>query len=119
LAGVSLHGPLGCDARLVPWQFTDLAALDTTAEPAKREAPWVGTNGTVHAGAAAFAEWLKFPGSLYGVLGYLMELPFVRALAAGAYRLIAKKHYQMPVGSPACALPPLDFDPTQPDTNAL
>ena len=105
--------------RLVPWQFTDLAALGTTAERAQREALWVGTDGTIYGGAAAFAEWLKFRGGAYAVAGHVMNLPVVRALAAAVYRVIAKNRHRMPGGSPACALPPPGFDPAQPGTKAL
>ena len=49
----------GPNARLVPWQFTDLAALGTTAERAQREALWVAIDGGIHGGAAAFAKWLS------------------------------------------------------------
>jgi predicted DCC family thiol-disulfide oxidoreductase YuxK len=55
-----LNRPLGPNAQLVPWQFTDLAALGTTMERAQREALWVGTDGAIYGGAAAFAEWLRF-----------------------------------------------------------
>ena len=59
----------GPNARLVPWQFTDLAALGTTAARAQREALWVATDGGIHGGAAAFAKWLTFRGGAYGVGG--------------------------------------------------
>ena len=62
--------PPGPNARLVPWQFTDLAALGTTAERAQREALWVSTDGTIQGGAAAFAAWLKFRGGIYAAAGY-------------------------------------------------
>ena len=62
-----LNRPLGPNAQLVPWQFTDLAALGTTAERAQREALWVGTDGAIYGGAAAFAEWLRFRGGGYAV----------------------------------------------------
>ena len=45
-----LHGPKGTNARLIPWQFTDLAALGTTAERTQREALWVSTDGTIYGG---------------------------------------------------------------------
>ena len=109
----------GPNARLVPWQFTDLAALGTTAERAQREALWVATDGGIHGGAAAFAKWLKFRGGAYGVAGRLLDLPFVRKLAAAVYRLIARNRHRMPGGSPACALPPPGFDPAQPGTKTL
>ena len=109
----------GPNAALVPWQFTDLAALGTTAERAQREALWVGTDGEIRGGAAAFAEWLTFRGGAYAVAGRLMNLPLVRSLAAAVYRVIAKNRHRMPGGTPACALPPPGFDPAQPGTKAL
>ena len=118
LAG-RLDRPRGPNARLTPWQFTDLAALGTTAERAQREALWVGTDGTIYGGAAASAEWLKFRGGPYAVAGSVMDLPVVRALAAAVYRVIAKNRHRMPGGTPACALPPPGFDATQPGTKAL
>ena len=114
-----LNRPLGPNARLIPWQFTDLAALGTTTERARREALWVDIDGTIDGGAAAFAEWLKFRGGAYGIVGRLMDLPGVRALAAGVYRMIAKNRHRLPGGSPACTLPPPGFDPAQPGTKAL
>jgi predicted DCC family thiol-disulfide oxidoreductase YuxK len=109
----------GPNARLVPWQFTDLAALGTTAERAQREALWVSTDGTIQGGAAAFAAWLKFRGGIYAAAGYGMDLPIVRRLAAAIYRVIADNRHRMPGGSPACALPPAGFDPAQPGTKSL
>ena len=114
-----LHRLDGPNARLVPWQFTDLAALDTTAERTQREALWVSGDGTIYGGAAAFAEWLKFRGGAYGAVGRVINLPVVRALAAAVYRMIAKNRHRMPGGSPACALPPPGFDPAQPGSKAL
>ena len=109
----------GSNAALVPWQFTDLAALGTTAERAQREAMWVGTDGAIYGGAAAFAEWLRFRGGGYAVAGRLLRLPLARSVASAVYRLIAKNRHRMPGGSPACALPPPGFDPAQPGTKAL
>ena len=114
-----LERPGERNARLTPWQFTDLVALGTTAERAQREALWVGTDRTIYGGAAAFAEWLKFRGGGYGIAGRAMGLPVVRALAAAVYGVIAKNRHRMPGGTPACALPPPGFDPTQPGTKAL
>ena len=96
----------GPNARLVPWQFTDLAALGTTAERAQREVLWVTPDGEVFGGAAAFARWLRFRGGAYAVAGRLMEAPVLRTLVAAVYRLVAQNRHRMPGGSPACALPP-------------
>jgi predicted DCC family thiol-disulfide oxidoreductase YuxK len=117
--GTRLNRPRGPNARLIPWQFTDLAALGTTAERAQREVLWVSTDGTIRGGAAAFAAWLKFRGGPYAVAGYAMDLPIVRKLAAGVYRVIAQNRHRMPGGSPACALAPTGFDPAQPGTKTL
>lgn len=114
-----LNRPLGPNAQLVPWQFTDLAALGTTTERAQREALWVGTDGAIYGGAAAFAEWLRFRGAGYAVAGQLLSMPLARSVASAVYRLIAKNRHRMPGGSPACALPPPGFDPAQPGTKAL
>jgi predicted DCC family thiol-disulfide oxidoreductase YuxK len=114
-----LHHPEGPNARLVAWQFTDLTALGTSVERTRREALWVDTGGTIYGGAAAFAEWLKFRGGAYGVVGRVINLPVIRVLAAAVYRVIAKNRHRMPGGSPACALPPPGFDPAQPGTKAL
>jgi predicted DCC family thiol-disulfide oxidoreductase YuxK len=109
----------GSNARLVAWQFVDLAALGTSRSRAQQEALWVATDGTMSGGADAFAAWLRFGGGLYGLAGSAMSLPGIRQLAAAVYRLIAKNRHRMPGGSPACALPPAGYDPTEPGTKAL
>ena len=114
-----LHRSAGPNARLVPWQFTDLQALGTTAQRAQQEVLWVTPEGSVYGGAEAFAAWLRFRGNPYAPLGWVMGRPGVRQLAAAVYRLIARNRQRMPGGSPACALPPPGFDPTKPGTTAL
>ena len=97
-----LHRPKGPNPRLVPWQFTDLAALGTTAERTQRE-----------------ALWLKFRGGACGIAGRGMNMPVIRVLASAVYRVIAENRHRLPGGSPACALPPPGFDPAQPGTKAF
>ena len=77
-----LHRAGGPNAALRPWQFTDLAALGTTAERAQQEVLWVDPDGEIRGGAAAFAGWLRFRGGAYAVAGRAMDLPGVRSLAA-------------------------------------
>lgn len=96
----------GPNARLVPWQFTDLAALGTTVERTRREVLWVSPTGEIHGGAAAFAQWLRFRGGAYAGLSRVMLAPGVRGLAAATYRLVARNRHRLPGGTPACALPP-------------
>ena len=109
----------GPNARLVPWQFTDLAALGTTEARTRCEVLWVTPQGEIYGGAAAFARWLQFRGNPYAILGRLLEVWPIRPLAGAVYRLIAKNRHRMPGGSPACALPPPGFDPGKPGTQAL
>ena len=109
----------GPNAEVVPWQFTDLAAIGTTSHRARREVLWLGTDQKLYGGAPAFAEWLKFRGGPYGVIGRVMTAPGVKQLAAAVYRLIANNRYRMPGGSPACALPPPSYDPAKPGTKTL
>ena len=101
-----LHRASGPDALLVPWQFTDLDALGTTAERAQTEVLWVEPDGAVAGGAAAFAAWLRFRGGAYALLGRAMGLPARPPVAAAVYRLVARNRSRMPGGTPACALPP-------------
>ena len=117
--GDRLHRKDGPNARLIAWQFTDLEALGTTRERAQREVLWATPEGEVYGGAQAFAQWLQFRGQPYAILGRLMEVQPIRALAAVVYRLIASNRQRMPGGSPACALPPAGFDPSQPGTKSF
>ena len=114
-----LHRPTGPNARLIPWQFTDLAALGTTAERAQREALWVGTDGDHLRRRSSFCPVAQIPRRRVRGCWPCEDLPVVRALAAAVYRVIAKNRHRMPGGSPACALPPPGFDPAQPGTKAL
>ncbi len=109
----------GPNARLVPWQFADLAALGTTSERTQQEVLWVTPSGEIFGGARAFAQWLIFRGSGYAVLGRLIDVPPIRSLAAVVYRLVARNRQRMPGGSPACALPPPGFDPSKPGSKAV
>ncbi|MGI8457175.1 MAG: thiol-disulfide oxidoreductase DCC family protein [Propionibacteriaceae bacterium] len=101
----------GTDPVVVPYQFSDLAALGTTPERAQQEVLWVAADGTLSGGAQAFAGWLVHRGGLFGVAGRALRLPFVRTLAAAVYRLVAANRSKMPGGTPACALPPPGMRP--------
>jgi predicted DCC family thiol-disulfide oxidoreductase YuxK len=107
------------EAQLVPWQFTDLEALGTTAERASHEVLWVTPAGQILGGAQAFAAWLRFAGQPFAVVGTLMDWPGIRQLAGAVYRLVARNRQRMPGGTPACALPPPGFDPSKPGRTTL
>lgn len=102
----------GVNAEIVPWQRTDLAAINTTSSRAKKEALWVDAYGNVSGGAQAFAEWLKFRGGAYGWIGETMSSPAVAPVASVVYRLVAANRSHLPGGTPACALPPPGSNPS-------
>ena len=52
----------GPNARLVPWQFTDLAALGTTEDRARREVLWVTPEGEISGGAGGGRPLAAVPG---------------------------------------------------------
>ncbi|WP_018351520.1 thiol-disulfide oxidoreductase DCC family protein [Longispora albida] len=91
-------------ARVVPWQFTDLASLGLTTEQADEAVQWVG-GGRVASGPAAIAELLKVSRPVWRPAGYLLALRPVLALAWPAYRWTARNRHRMPGGTPACSLP--------------
>lgn len=95
----------GVNAEIVPWQRTDLEALGTTPQRAQREVLWVDAYGKLSGGAQAFAEWLKFRGAGYSVLGNVMSAAAVRPVAGAVYRVVAANRSHLPGGTPACALP--------------
>jgi predicted DCC family thiol-disulfide oxidoreductase YuxK len=92
-------------ARVVPWQFTDLAALGLTQEQAEAAVQWVGADGTVAAGPDAIALLLRDAGRWWTVPGRALQLAPVRFVAWPVYRWIAGHRHLMPGGTPACSLP--------------
>ncbi|MGC3994057.1 MAG: DUF393 domain-containing protein [Propionicimonas sp.] len=96
--------------RLSPWQYVDLAGLGITTAQVQREVVWVRPDGSRAGGATAVAAWLVHSGGPYVVAGRILELPLVRVLAAGVYRLVAANRHRLPGGTPACAMPPQGQD---------
>jgi predicted DCC family thiol-disulfide oxidoreductase YuxK len=92
-------------ARVMPWQFADLDALGLTVEQCEEAVQWVGTDRAVAAGPDAIALLLRNSGRPWPVLGRLMQVPPVRALAWPAYRWVARNRHRLPGGTAACAVP--------------
>ncbi|MFK3984660.1 thiol-disulfide oxidoreductase DCC family protein [Micromonospora sp. NPDC050397] len=103
-------------ARVVPWQFTDIEALGLTVAECDAAVQWVGTDGDRAAGPDAIARLLGASGPVWRVLGGLLRLPPVRALAWPTYRWVARNRHRMPGGTAACSLPQAEreqrFGPT-------
>jgi len=94
----------------IPWQFADLDKLGISEAAAAAEVQYVDARGTVTAGAQAVASLLVSVGGLLGLLGRVMRLPGIRALAAVAYKAVAANRHRLPGGMPACRMTPPGSD---------
>jgi predicted DCC family thiol-disulfide oxidoreductase YuxK len=92
-------------ARVVPWQFADLAELGLTEAQAEAAVQWVAADGTVAAGPDAIALLLRDAGRGWTLAGRALQLGPVRFAAWPAYRWVADHRHLMPGGTPACSLP--------------
>ncbi|RZU51725.1 putative DCC family thiol-disulfide oxidoreductase YuxK [Krasilnikovia cinnamomea] len=101
-------------AAVVPWQFTDLAALGLTRERAEESVQWVGTDGTIAAGPDAIALLLRDAGRLWTLPGRALQTPPVRFAAWPAYRWVAEHRHMLPGGTAACSLPQAQRDALRP-----
>lgn len=97
---------IGPDAEIVPWQFSDLAALGVTEEQTSEAVRWVALDGTARSGHEAIAAVLGRAGWLWRVAGRTLVLPGISWIAAKAYRWIADNRYRLPGSTPACAVDP-------------
>ncbi|NMO50826.1 DUF393 domain-containing protein [Actinoplanes sp. TBRC 11911] len=93
-------------ASVVPWQFTDLAALGLTQEQAETAVQWVDPeHSVIAAGPDGIAALLRDAGKGWRPIGAVLGLRPVRAVAWPAYRWVAKHRHLMPGGTAACSLP--------------
>ena len=92
------------DDRPVAWQSLDLTAVGATQEQADNFAGWL-VDGRIRAlGAPAIAASLRARGGWTRPVGWLMDLPGVRRLAAVVYRMVAANRHRLPGGTPECSL---------------
>jgi predicted DCC family thiol-disulfide oxidoreductase YuxK len=86
----------------VAWQALDLSEVGATQEQADNFAGWL-SGGRVRAlGAPAIAAALRARGGWMRPVGWLIDLPGVRRLAAVVYRVVAANRHRLPGGSAAC-----------------
>jgi predicted DCC family thiol-disulfide oxidoreductase YuxK len=97
-------------ARVLAWQFADLAGLGVTREQAEAAVLWIDPPGPVLAGPAAIAALLRDAGSYWRPAGSLLAWRPVLAAAWPAYRWVARNRHRMPGGTAACALPQAERD---------
>jgi predicted DCC family thiol-disulfide oxidoreductase YuxK len=91
--------------RVEPWQFLDLESLGLTEDQCSTAVQWVAEDGTVAGAEDAVIAALRHGGNAWAVLGRMLALPGVHALAGAVYRLVAKYRYRLPGSTPACRLP--------------
>jgi predicted DCC family thiol-disulfide oxidoreductase YuxK len=88
---------LRADVKLVPWQRANLRALGVDKAAAARAVQWIAEPGArPRAGHRAIAAWLIASGRGWSAVGWLLQIPPVSWLAAGAYRLIAQNRHRIP-----------------------
>ncbi|PZG15563.1 DUF393 domain-containing protein [Micromonospora craterilacus] len=93
------------DARVVPWQVTDLDRLGLTEAECDAAVQWVGLDGTRAAGPDAIAALLAGSSLPWRIAGAGLRFAPVRAAAWPAYRWVARNRHRMPGGTAACSLP--------------
>jgi len=92
------------DDRPVAWQSLDLAAVGATQAQADRFVGWLEGGRIQALGAPAIARALDARGGWTRPLGWLMDRPGVRYVAAAAYHALAVNRHRLPGGTPACRL---------------
>jgi predicted DCC family thiol-disulfide oxidoreductase YuxK len=93
------------DARIVPWQRTDLPALGVSREQCLEAVQYVAPGRPVRSGPAAIAALLRASPSGWRLLGVALGLPGVEAVSWPVYRWIARHRHRLPGGTAACAVP--------------
>jgi predicted DCC family thiol-disulfide oxidoreductase YuxK len=89
-----------------PWQFLDLDALGISEEACTSAVQWIGAAGDVVSAEHAVIAALRHAGGVWKVLGGMLALPGIRALAGATYRWVARNRYRLPGGTAACRLTP-------------
>lgn len=111
-----LHQQFPDAFELTPYQRTDLAALQLTAEECHAKVQWIGDPAdpaaTRREGHEAVAALVRTGGRrrggavgrLWSAAGAVAVVPPVSWVAAGVYRWVSANRSRLPGGTPACAL---------------
>lgn len=101
---------IGRRPEIVAWQHTDLADLGLTEQQCEEAVQWVDVDSSVVSAHLAVARTLVYGGKGWRLLGHLLGLPLVRAIAGVVYRSVARNRHRLPGGTPTCALPQSERD---------
>lgn len=97
------------EAKVVPWQWSDLEALGVTQAQAEDAVQWIEP-GFRRAGPDAIAVLLRRAQWYWKPVGRVLSLRPVSWLAWPVYRLVARNRHRLPGGTAACSLPQADRD---------
>lgn len=89
---------------MVPWQGYDLATVGLTETDARTASYWVAADGTASAGHIGVALALLAMRRGWPLVGRVLLLWPVRAVAKVAYRVLARNRYRLPGSTDACRL---------------
>jgi predicted DCC family thiol-disulfide oxidoreductase YuxK len=91
---------------VIPWQeIHDLGELELTQADVTSAAYYVDPYGRVLRGHLAIARALLQCRGAWPAVGVLLSVPPGRAIAAAAYRLVARYRGQLPGATAACGVP--------------
>ena len=97
------------DAKVAPWQWSDLDALGVTQEEAEAAVIWIEP-GLKKAGPDAIAVLLRRAQWYWKPIGWVLSLKPVSWLAWPVYRLVSRNRHRLPGGTAACSLPQAERD---------
>ena len=93
------------DFAVSAYQDADLDGLGLTAEQCDEALQWVSSTGRVSSAQNAVARVLLAGRLPFKLLGAVILVPGINALAGVAYRWVALNRHRLPGGTPACSLP--------------
>jgi predicted DCC family thiol-disulfide oxidoreductase YuxK len=97
------------DAKILPWQWSELDTLGVTQAEAEAAVMWIEPDFK-RAGPDAIAVLLRRAQWYWKPLGWVLSLTPVSWLAWPVYRLIARNRHKLPGGTAACSLPQAERD---------
>ena len=95
---------ISTSAKIISHQKADLESLGLTTEQCNQALQWISSQGQIRSGSRAVAALLRSGGGAWPVLGVLIDLPVIRLISSGIYKVIAKNRQHLPGGTAACAI---------------